>query len=182
MTAAGSKVRALSRTMIAGITRKKSAELPADDAHTLKRCLGIVDVIAFGLGCCVGSGAYVTCGKIALNHAGPSAFLSFLFAAGAALLAGLCFAELASRMPIAGGAYACALNCFPVSMPFSTLCPGRRHVLNSRRTSRLVGWLESCPSIFNFSWLCWSRLGRHSLQTSGTVRRHPAEILTANYL
>eukprot|EP00123_Amoebidium_parasiticum_P022401 comp8656_c0_seq1/m.3935 comp8656_c0_seq1/g.3935 ORF comp8656_c0_seq1/g.3935 comp8656_c0_seq1/m.3935 type:complete len:585 (-) comp8656_c0_seq1:276-2030(-) len=86
----------------------KPVDLSDDEKNKngLARCLNVFDLIAYGLGSCVGAGVFVTTGQIAAFHAGPSVCLSFLFAGFAALLSGLCYAEFAAKMPIAGSAYA----------------------------------------------------------------------------
>lgn len=75
------------------------------DRNGLKRCLNKFDLIAYGLGSCVGAGVFVTTGEIAAFHSGGAVCLSFLFAGIAAMLSGLCYGEFAARIPIAGSAY-----------------------------------------------------------------------------
>lgn len=76
------------------------------DANGLKRCLSVFDLIAFGLGSCVGAGVFVSTGQIAAFHSGAAVCISYLFAGFSALLSGLCYAEFAAKLPIAGSAYA----------------------------------------------------------------------------
>ncbi|MEA1648341.1 amino acid permease [Nitrospirillum sp. BR 11164] len=71
----------------------------------LTRGLGTLDLILAGVGCTVGAGIFVMTGSQAATHAGPAVALSFAFAALACLFAGLCFAELATVIPVAGSAY-----------------------------------------------------------------------------
>ncbi|KAG1649796.1 Cationic amino acid transporter 4 [Nymphon striatum] len=72
----------------------------------MDRCLSTSDVVFFGFGHTVGAGMYVLTGIIAKNIAGPGVVLSFLIAGLAALFSGICYAELGSRIPKAGSAYA----------------------------------------------------------------------------
>eukprot|EP00123_Amoebidium_parasiticum_P001358 comp12430_c0_seq1/m.7340 comp12430_c0_seq1/g.7340 ORF comp12430_c0_seq1/g.7340 comp12430_c0_seq1/m.7340 type:complete len:593 (-) comp12430_c0_seq1:26-1804(-) len=78
------------------------------EEENLLKVMGAVDLIAYGVGSCVGAGVFVSTGVIAANLAGPSVCLSFIFAGIAAGLSALCYAEFAARLPIAGGAYAYA--------------------------------------------------------------------------
>eukprot|EP00124_Ichthyophonus_hoferi_P004271 Ihof_evm1s450 gene=Ihof_evmTU1s450 len=68
--------------------------------------MGTIDMIAFGIGSCVGAGVFVTTGQIAAQNAGSSAWLSFMLAGLAAMLSGLCYSEFAARLPLNGGIYA----------------------------------------------------------------------------
>src|SRR5665213_2006260 len=71
----------------------------------LKRTLGAVNLVFLGIGCIIGAGIYVITGNAAANFAGPAVLLSFVVAGLACVFAGLCYAELASTMPVAGSAY-----------------------------------------------------------------------------
>ena len=74
-------------------------------AHLLKRTLGKWNLLFLGIGCIIGAGIYVMTGNAAANFAGPAVILSFVVAFFACVFAGLCYAELASTMPVAGSAY-----------------------------------------------------------------------------
>jgi basic amino acid/polyamine antiporter, APA family len=74
-------------------------------SHQLKRTLGPLNLVFLGIGCIIGAGIYVMTGNAAANYAGPSVMLSFIIAGTACGFAGLCYAELASTMPVAGSAY-----------------------------------------------------------------------------
>lgn len=76
-----------------------------DPEHQLKKNLGPLDLVVFGVGVCVGAGIFVLTGQVAADHAGPSVALAFVIAAVGCGLAGLCYAELASTVPVAGSAY-----------------------------------------------------------------------------
>ncbi len=73
--------------------------------HTLKRALGATNLIALGIGAIIGTGIFVLTGSVAAQNSGPAIVLSFIFAGIACAFAGLCYAEFASLIPIAGSAY-----------------------------------------------------------------------------
>src|SRR6202142_1382987 len=73
--------------------------------HTLKRSLGPVNLITLGIGAVIGAGIFVLTGQAAAIHAGPAIALSFVLAGITCAFAGLCYAEFASIIPIAGSAY-----------------------------------------------------------------------------
>lgn len=74
-------------------------------SHTLKRTLGAKGLIALGIGAIIGAGLFSITGMAAANHAGPAITISFIVAALGCLFAGLCYAEFASMIPVAGSAY-----------------------------------------------------------------------------
>ena len=74
-------------------------------SHTLKRTLGAWGLIALGIGAIIGAGLFSITGMAAANHAGPAITISFVVAAMGCLFAGLCYAEFASMIPVAGSAY-----------------------------------------------------------------------------
>ncbi|MEO5360442.1 MAG: amino acid permease [Nitrospirota bacterium] len=71
----------------------------------LRRTLGPVELTSIGVGAIVGAGIFVLTGQAAATYAGPAIVLSFLLAFVACGFAGLCYAELASMIPISGSAY-----------------------------------------------------------------------------
>ncbi len=73
--------------------------------HTLKRTLGPGGLIALGIGAIIGAGLFSITGMAAANHAGPAITISFIVAGLGCLFAGLCYAEFASMIPVAGSAY-----------------------------------------------------------------------------
>ena len=73
--------------------------------HTLRRTLGTGGLIALGIGAIIGAGLFSITGMAAANHAGPAITISFVVAALGCLFAGLCYAEFASMIPVAGSAY-----------------------------------------------------------------------------
>jgi APA family basic amino acid/polyamine antiporter len=73
--------------------------------HTLKRSLGALNLITLGIGAIIGAGIFVLTGTAAATAAGPAVSLSFVLAGVTCAFAGLCYAEFASIIPIAGSAY-----------------------------------------------------------------------------
>ena len=71
----------------------------------LKRTLGPWHLVLFGIGCIIGAGIFVRTGTAAALYAGPAVILSFVIAGVVCALAGLCYAELASMLPVSGSAY-----------------------------------------------------------------------------
>lgn len=88
---------------------KKSIEKLIDESskehNNLKRTLGASALIALGIGAIIGAGLFSITGAAAANNAGPSVTISFIIAAIACGFAGLCYAEFASMIPVAGSAY-----------------------------------------------------------------------------
>jgi basic amino acid/polyamine antiporter, APA family len=73
--------------------------------HSLRRVLGPTNLITLGIGAIIGTGIFVITGTATAEHAGPAIILSFIFAAVGCVFAGLCYAEFASLIPVAGSAY-----------------------------------------------------------------------------
>ena len=72
---------------------------------TLKRSLNSVNLVALGVGAIIGAGLFSLTGIAAAENAGPAVTISFALAAFACAFAGLCYAEFASMIPVAGSAY-----------------------------------------------------------------------------
>ncbi len=81
------------------------SEARVDGEHELKRALGPVNLITLGIGAVIGAGIFVLTGQAAAIHAGPAVALSFVLAGITCAFAGLCYAEFAALIPIAGSAY-----------------------------------------------------------------------------
>ncbi len=77
----------------------------AHGSPPLKRTLTLTSLIALGIGGIIGAGIFVLTGHAAAEYAGPAIALSFVLSGFACALAGLCYAELASTVPVAGSAY-----------------------------------------------------------------------------
>ncbi len=85
---------------------KSIAQVQAEfDRGELKRTLGPIHLVLFGIGCIIGAGIFVRTGTAAALHAGPAVILSFVIAGIVCAFAGLCYAELASMLPVSGSAY-----------------------------------------------------------------------------
>lgn len=72
----------------------------------LRRTLSAGNLVTLGIGAIIGTGIFVLTGTAAANYAGPALTISFLISALGCLFAGLCYAEFASMIPVAGSAYA----------------------------------------------------------------------------
>ncbi|HEV7804984.1 MAG TPA: amino acid permease [Solirubrobacteraceae bacterium] len=83
----------------------QSIEDTKDEHNGLRRALGPLDLVVFGVGVIIGTGIFVLTGKAAGTLAGPAIALSFVAAGIACGLAALCYAEFASTVPVAGSAY-----------------------------------------------------------------------------
>src|ERR1700733_8412416 len=89
--------------------RKKSLESllaqAADNEKGLKRTLGTWALVALGIGAIIGAGLFVRTAAASAEAAGPAVTLSFIVAAIGCAFAGLCYAEFAAMIPIAGSSY-----------------------------------------------------------------------------
>ncbi len=73
--------------------------------EALKKTLGVWSLTALGIGAIIGTGIFVLTGKAAATSAGPAIVISFIIAGIVSALAALCYAELASTVPVSGSAY-----------------------------------------------------------------------------
>jgi APA family basic amino acid/polyamine antiporter len=91
------------------ILRTKSIERSLADAdepeYQLKRSLGALDLVVFGVGVVIGAGIFTLTGRAAHDVAGPAIVVSFVIAAICCALAAVCYAEFASTVPVSGSAY-----------------------------------------------------------------------------
>lgn len=87
------------------LNRKKLIDTSVIHKTEFSRCLTRFDLTSLGVATTLGAGIYVLTGTLARNVAGPGLVLSFFVAAVASILAGLCYAEFASRVPRVGSAY-----------------------------------------------------------------------------
>ncbi|MGA7343667.1 MAG: amino acid permease, partial [Terracidiphilus sp.] len=81
------------------------AEAQGGGEHTLKRALGPINLVTLGIGAIIGAGIFVLTGTAAAQFAGPAIVISYIIAGVGCIFAGLCYAEFASMLPIAGSAY-----------------------------------------------------------------------------
>ncbi|MFY2764608.1 amino acid permease [Arenimonas sp. MALMAid1274] len=95
------------RGFVARLLLRKSVEQVQRETENsqLKRTLGPWNLVFLGIGCIIGAGIFVRTGNAAALHAGPAVLLSFLIAGAVCALAGLCYAELSSTLPVSGSAY-----------------------------------------------------------------------------
>ena len=84
---------------------KLIAEAQEVGEHTLKRTLGPVNLVMLGIGAIIGAGLFVRTAAAIADRAGPSVVLAFIVAGVGCAFAGLCYAEFASMIPVAGSAY-----------------------------------------------------------------------------
>jgi basic amino acid/polyamine antiporter, APA family len=81
------------------------AEAHETGEHSLRRALGPSNLVALGIGAIIGTGIFVITGTTSSQFAGPAIVISFVVAAISCVFAGLCYAEFASMIPVAGSAY-----------------------------------------------------------------------------
>ena len=95
-------------TVLKQLAARKSVAAIAREIESgprLNRVLGAATLTSIGLGSMIGSGIFVLTGTVAANHTGPAVTLAFLIAAFGCGLAAICYAELASMIPVSGSAY-----------------------------------------------------------------------------
>lgn len=150
-----------------GFWSRKSVEALTADCNDaegkprLHRSLGVIDLTAFGIGNTVGAGIFVLTGSVAALHAGPGVTLSFIIASVACFLAGLCYAEFAAMVPVAGSAYSYAYTSFGEGVAW------------------LMGWCLMFEYIFSASLVAigWSGYAVSTLADLGV--HWPAALATA---
>ena len=84
---------------------ERSIRKTDEPEHKLKKSLGTLDLIIFGVVVIIGAGIFVITGTVAATNSGPAITISFAIAGLACALAALCYAEFASTVPVAGSAY-----------------------------------------------------------------------------
>src|SRR5579883_2538590 len=85
------------------------AEADEQGSHSLKRTLGVFQLTALGVGAVIGAGIFVLAG-LGAHYAGPGLMLSFVLSGLGCAFAGLCYAEFAAMIPLAGSAYTYAYS------------------------------------------------------------------------
>ena len=89
--------------------KKPVATIQAECAKgELNRSLSAANLVSLGIGCIIGAGIFVMTGQAAANYAGPAIMISFVLAGLCCAFAALCYAELASTLPVSGSAYSYA--------------------------------------------------------------------------
>lgn len=117
------------------------AEASDTSGKSLKRVLGPLSLVALGVGVIIGAGLFSITGTVASEYAGPGITLSFVIAAIGCCFAGLCYAEFASMIPVAGSAY---------TYSYATM---------GELVAWIIGWdlvLEYCVAATTVS-ISWSR-------------------------
>jgi APA family basic amino acid/polyamine antiporter len=125
------------------------ADLEGDYGSTpLHRSLGPVTLTALGIGGIIGTGIFVLTGLAAAQHAGPAVVISFIVAGLGCIFAGLCYAEFASMVPVAGSAYAYS---YATLGEFTAWFVGWNLVLEYLFASATVavGWSRYCVTLLN---------------------------------
>jgi APA family basic amino acid/polyamine antiporter len=125
------------------------AELERDYTdNSLNRSLGPVALTALGIGGIIGTGIFVLTGIAAAEHAGPAVVLSFIIAGFGCIFAGLCYAEFASMVPVAGSAYAYS---YATLGEFTAWFVGWNLVLEYlfAAATVAVGWSRYCMTLLN---------------------------------
>ena len=140
----------------------------ATGADLMPRAFGTFALTCVGVGSTIGAGIFVLTGTVAAQHTGPAVIVAFVLAGFACLMAGLCYAELASMIPVAGSAY---------SYTYATLGEG---------AAWLVGWCLVLEYLFSGSMVAigWSGYVQSALRDVGitlpdALARAPLDV-TAN--
>ena len=130
--------------------RKKSIDQVQSefDRGELKRTLGPIHLVLFGIGCIIGAGIFVRTGTAAALHAGPAVIISFVIAGIVCAFAGLCYAELASMLPVSGSAYTYA---YTTIGEFGAWIMGALLLLEYALAASVVavGWSGYCVSLMH---------------------------------
>jgi len=86
--------------------RKSVGQIQSEHEHgELKRSLGALNLVLLGIGCIIGTGIFVLTGRAAAQFAGPGIMISFVITGTLCAFVALCYAELASALPVSGSAY-----------------------------------------------------------------------------
>jgi APA family basic amino acid/polyamine antiporter len=96
------------RKKMNNLFRVKGIDAIIAESHSgnkLKRSLSTGNLVALGIGAVIGTGIFVLTGTAAANYAGPALTVSFIISAVGCIMAGLCYAEFAAMIPVAGSAY-----------------------------------------------------------------------------
>lgn len=94
-------------SLAGGFLRRKSIEQIQGEyeGSELKRSLGALNLVLLGIGCIIGTGIFVLTGRAAAVYAGPGIMVSFIITGTLCAFVALCYAELASVLPVSGSAY-----------------------------------------------------------------------------
>jgi APA family basic amino acid/polyamine antiporter len=160
----------------------------AEFVYGLKRTLSALDLVLLGIGAIIGTGIFVLTGRAAAANAGPAVVLSFTVAGIASAFAGLCYAEMASMIPIAGSAYTYSYATMGELVAWiigwdlileylvgaATVSVGWSGYMVAFITN-VTGW--KVPASWASSPLVWSEVHRH-VQFTGAIVNLPAVLIT----
>ena len=160
----------------------------AEFSYGLKRTLGALDLVLLGIGAIIGTGIFVLTGRAAAANAGPAVALSFTVAGVASAFAGLCYAEMASMIPIAGSAYTYSYATMGELVAWiigwdlileylvgaATVSVGWSGYMVAF-VANVTGW--KLPAAWTSSPLVWSEAHRH-VQFTGAIVNLPAVLIT----
>src|SRR3954470_8676833 len=91
------------------MTKKSIASIQSESQKgELKRSLTAANLVSLGIGCIIGTGIFVMTGQAAALYAGPAIIISFLLTGLCCAFCAMCYAELASMLPVSGSAYSYA--------------------------------------------------------------------------
>ncbi len=181
--------------------RRKLSDLQNEvlQDHSLRRALGPLNLTTLGIGAVIGAGIFVMTGQAAAKYAGPGIVYSFIIAGFACGLAGLCYAEFASMIPVAGSAYTYS---YATLGEFVAWIIGWNLILEYlfAAATVAVGWsgyfvsfLKTCGIVFpqkfadapyaytsppDAGWNIW-RLMTHDWARTGAVLNVPAMLIVA---
>ena len=123
--------------------RKSVAMIQAEFTNSeLKRSLNALNLILLGIGCIIGTGIFVLTGTAAANYAGPAIMISFVITGILCAFVGLCYAELASALPVSGSAYSYTYASMGEGRPGSWAC-----CCSWNTASRRLRWRWPGPAI-----------------------------------
>ena len=102
----GPRMNLFAKKDLATVVKEATDPQLAEGHHGLKRSLGAFHLTMLGIGAIIGAGIFTLTGGAAANYAGPGIAFSFVAGGILCMFAGLCYAELAAMIPVAGSAYA----------------------------------------------------------------------------
>src|SRR5256885_12869006 len=144
------------------------AEAEATGEHALVRALGPLNLVTLGVGAVIGAGIFVITGQVAALYAGPAVPLSMILVGVACAFAGLCYAEMASAVPVAGSAYTYA---YATMGEFAAWIIGWDLVLEYAAGAATVG--------VGWSGHFMSLLGLFGVQIPASLTAPPTQLCTA---
>ncbi|HTJ11327.1 MAG TPA: amino acid permease [Dinghuibacter sp.] len=150
----------------------------ASDSHGLKRTLGPGNLVALGVGAIIGAGLFVRTAAASAEAAGPAVTISFLVAAVGCVFAGLCYAEFAAMIPIAGSAYTYAYTTLGELVAWVIgWALIMEYALGATTVS--ISWSEYLNKLLGgripYAW-CHSPMEHVNIVSGDALRQFPAEL------